>query len=326
MSAAAVRAHLRNGDFVLARVAAMNALDSGDTASRAELLGLFARVCARLGEPAHALTAAQQAADVDGHWEVALSLGEAWLAQGQPMRARAVLADALARSRDASGEGPADSEIWLGTTLAEAFRAAGDPEGGLGAASRARAFAERAYGGTSLEIAETLYVMGMCEHASGRSDRARSTLSRALALRRAHDPTHPDVATTLDVLGNVARGLQKPVEAVRLHREALAIWSQRLGAEAAPIGACRQGLAQALHRTGDFAGARIEMAEAFRITRQAFGPDHVDTWIARFELGRFELDCGLVEEGLHAMTQAHGRVAESLGAEHPVVRAMRRWL
>jgi hypothetical protein len=85
-------------------------------------------------------------------------------------------------------------------------------------------------------------------------------------------------------------------------------------------------MAQALHRTGDFFGARQEMAEALRVTVRNFGPDHVDSWITRFELGRFEVDTGEVEEGFHRMQEARKVVTGHLGKQHPVVVAMDRWL
>ena len=68
------------------------------------------------------------------------------------------------------------------------------------------------------------------------------------------------------------------------------------------------------------------MARAWETTRTRFGADHVDTWIASFELGRFRMDCGEVPEGLHAMERARARTAEILGREHPTVKAMDRWL
>lgn len=220
----------------------------------------------------------------------------------------------------------AEAEVWLGVALAEAHRSAGEPETGLAVAMRAVAFAEHAFGGGSSELAEALHAVGSCQHAAGHELQAREALVRALALRRELGADHPDVAATLDALGLVERARNRPFDAVKRHREALAIWIGRLGEHAGPVGGCRHALAQALHRTGDFQGAREEMRQALLVTGRTFGANHVDTWIARFELGRFEVDCGQMEEGFQAMEAARTRVRELLGRDHPVAKAMDRWL
>jgi tetratricopeptide (TPR) repeat protein len=325
MSADIVRQHFRNGDLRLALVAVNNALASATEPEIAELWALAARANARLGDPRSALRAAEEATRRSGGWEAALALGEAWIGNAEPWRARSTLQEALERSREARPR-PPEAEVWLGVALADACRAAGDPEAGIAAAIRAETWAIEHFGPTTFEVTEAMHAHGMCLHAAGRDERAREVLAKCLAIRRKLDPTHPDVAATLDALGLVERGRRNPFEAVKLHREALALWTSRLGEDAAPVGACRHSLAQALHRTGDFEGARREMAVAVLITGRAFGKDHVDTHIARFELGRFEVDCGQVEEGLRAMEDARAAVRERLGAEHPVVKSMDRWL
>ena len=68
------------------------------------------------------------------------------------------------------------------------------------------------------------------------------------------------------------------------------------------------------------------MAQALRITVRNFGSDHVDSWISRFELGRFEVDTGDMEEGFQRMQEARTAVQAALGDAHPVVKAMDRWL
>jgi tetratricopeptide (TPR) repeat protein len=214
----------------------------------------------------------------------------------------------------------------LRTALAEAHRAAGDPQEGLTVAGRAEALAAVQFGAGSLETAEALYAQGLCLHGAGQDERAEEVLRRVLAIREAQNPEHTDVAATLDALGVALRALKKPFDAVALHRRALDLWTRHLGPTASPVGACRFSLAQALHRTGDFVAARTEMREAFTITERTLGPDHIDTWITRFELGRFEVDCGEMELGFPEMEAARKVVRERLGADHPVVKAMDRWL
>lgn len=342
MSADIVRLHFRNGEFALAVAAAKGALATAEGPVAGELWALLARGLCRLGDPREAARAAEQALVLGKGWEISLACGEAFLAAGEVFRARSVLQEALAARRSAGvqylGEGTVEqvvaeavseqieAEVWLGVALAEACRAAGDAATGVAVAARALASAEARLGSDSLETAEALLALAANQHTLGQDDRARGSLIRCLRIRRAIDPLHPDVAATLDMLGLVERARNHPFEAVKNHNEALTIWVARLGERAGPVGACRHALAQALHRTGDFEGARREMGEAVVITGRAFGADHLDTWIARFEYGRFDLDCGQVEEGIRAMETARAVVASRLGDGHPIVAAMNRWL
>ncbi len=338
MSSDVIRSHLRNGEWDLARLAALGALETGGDDDPGVLHGLLARAWYRLGQPRRALEEAEKGAQLSDHWEVHLALGEALVATGEPLPARAILQAALesVTGRGGSADGvqtSADAEapwrsadVLLRTALAEAYRASGAPQEGLAVAARAEALAEVRFGADSLEAADALFAMGQCMHGAGQDASAKEALERSLALRRAENPEHTDVAATLDALGVVHRALKKPFEAVKLHREALALWVKRLGPHASPVGACRFALGQALHRTGDFVAAREQMRDAYTITRRTLGEDHVDTWINRFELGRFEVDCGEMELGFPMMEEAREVVRARLGPEHPVVRAMNRWL
>lgn len=347
MAADVIRAHLRNGELTLAVVAARNALGAPEPDEEAELWALLSRALCRVGEPREAARAAAESRRFAeqapprglGAWEIALAQGEALLAQGQPFAARAMFTEALdgLRSRNpsfAAVDEPLEdvlravalAEVWLGVALAEACRAAGHAEEGMAAATRALVHAERKFGRESVEAADALLALGGCRHAAGLEDAARTDLLRCLKIRRGKQEGHPDLAATLDLLGTVERNLGRPVDAVKRHREALALWIARCGEHSGPVGSCRHSLAQALHRTGDFEGARTEMADALLITTRAFGGDHVDAHIARFELGRFEMDCGLVEEGLGRMEAARKATIAVLGVGHPVIKSMNRWL
>ncbi len=348
MAADVIRSHLRNGELTLAVAAARNALGSPEKHEEAELWALLSRALCRVGEPREAARAATEArriaeqrpeATVSGSWEVALAHGEALLAQGQPFAARAVFTEAIEglRSRQrglVAVDEPlqdvlraaAEAEVWLGVALAEACRASGHAEEGMAAATRALVHAERTFGRESVEAADALLALGGCRHAAGLEDAARTDLMRCLKIRRGKQEGHPDLAATLDLLGTVERNLGRPADAVKRHREALALWIARCGEHSGPVGSCRHSLAQALHRTGDFEGARTEMTDALLITTRAFGADHVDAHIARFELGRFEMDCGLIEEGLGRMEAARKATIAVLGVDHPVIKSMNRWL
>ena len=327
-----VRAHLRNGELLLARVAATACLEtaSGDP-EKGEIYALLSRAWFRLGQPRKAMDAAEQAAQLTDHWEASLSLAEAMIGLGDPLPARSLLSKALNTIREGGSEarpeaGQVDAEIQVGAALAEACRAAGDPDTGIEVANRALAWAERYAGFQTTETADALHALGVCLHGAGRDEDAFRVLERALKIRRVQVPKTTSVAATLDAMAVALRNLRKPLKAVELHQEALQIWIDTVGEHASPLGACRHSYAQALHRTGDFLGAKREMEIALSITAKTLGEDHVDTWITRFELGRFEMDVGEMMDGLQHMEEARKIVAERLGAHHPVVKAMDRWL
>ena len=200
------------------------------------------------------------------------------------------------------------------------------PRAGVGQAGRALAEAEELVGPVHSLVADALHALGECVHSLGRVDEARTAWQRALDIRTGQDPRHLEAAVLLDALGRAARQAREPTEAIHLHERALVIWSTRLGEHAGPVGACCHALAQAHHRTGDFAGALHHIQRAARITERTLGTDHVDTWITRFELARFRVDCGHWLDGTREMEQARDEVASRLGRHHPVVTAMDRFL
>ena len=133
-------------------------------------------------------------------------------------------------------------------------------------------------------------------------------------------------AEALDAAGALARKTHDPLAAIPMHDRARTIYERALGPNAPRTAGCRYSLAHALHRAGDFQRALTEMQAAFLATVEAYGSDHLDVWITRFELGRLEVDAGEMLEGFPRMEAARAEVAKRLGVQHPVVRAMDRHL
>lgn len=318
MSVQALHDRLREGAWVDV-VAEARAMRAAVDAQTPQVEAVLARAWVRLGQPPDALEAARSAWLHSDLVEVGLALGEALLASGDPGGARARLDQARERCEDGS---PLAAEV--DRARAMVLQASGEPELGLGLATRLLVEAEA--GDDALSVEECLIVVGHTAWASGRLDTARGAFERALTLRlgRTCEPTL--VAEALDGLGVCARHDNAPFESVELHRRALEQWVAGTGEESGPVSACRHRLAQALHRTGDFLAAREEMRRALLATGATLGRDHVDTWITRFELARYEVDCGRPEHGLPRMAEAREEVARRLGDTHPVVRTMDRYL
>jgi tetratricopeptide (TPR) repeat protein len=337
-----IRNHLRDGQVRLALVAALDVAADVPPEYEAEIYGLLARIQLRVGQPREALRAARRAVEASTPasraWEPGLALGEALLAMGEPFQSCDLLTSLLdaplpmPTGGDPVGDAVvavkerAERDLWVSAALAEANRATGRAAEGLAIANRALATADHVFGPSSAEAAEAWHVLGRCELSAGRPNAALTAFRRAYKLRTAVDSEHLELAALEDALGLAERALGRPERAVKHHRQAILRWQAVLGDECGPVGGSRHSLAQALHRCGEFEAARDEMAVAVAVTARSFGADHVDTHIARFELGRFRVDTGLVEEGFGEMTAARVAVTRQLGRDHPVVRSMDRWL
>jgi len=310
---------LRDGEWVRVVAAAREARATvGPDTPRVE--ALLARAYVRLGQPDDATEAAESAHRASNRADVGLAYGESLLAAGEPGEARAVL-EAVRTS--CSNEGDLlTHEVDL--ALAMVLQASGEPELGYGLAVRRLEHARVV--DDPLRIEEALVVVGNTAWASGRTSDAEDAFERAQVRRDARQAAPVLRAEVLDGLGICARHDNRPFVAVERHREALELWVAGAGEDSGPVSACLHRLAQALHRTGDFAAARNEMSRALLATARTLGADHVDTWITRFELARYEVDCGHPEVGLQRMATAREEVARRLGPTHPVVSAMDRYL
>ncbi|MFT7521962.1 MAG: tetratricopeptide (TPR) repeat protein [Kiritimatiellia bacterium] len=311
-----LRAALRSGLWLQVRDEARELVDTDDDG---QICAVLSQAYQRLGLPQEASQAADQAARIGDHWSVQLALGEAALGQGRPELARSLLEDAT------DPIGP-DNKGWHELTLALAvvLRAAGEAEHGYGLAQRALVEAELAKEEQSIN--ESLIVVGHCAYGCALPNEAEGAFSRALELRQAQGEAEVLLAEAYDGLGMCARAQGRPFDAVAYHRKALERWTSSLAEDSGPVSACRHRLAQALHRTGDFPAARDEMARSLLLTARTLGTDHVDTWITRFEMARYDVDCGDLDGTFQRMADARAEVARRLGAQHPVVRSMDRFL
>ena len=255
--------------------------------------------------------AAHLDADVPLH-RVGLALHA--LCHGHPSRARLLL--------EGSPPEKPDDAVLYALTHAECSRASGDAAAALQHAGRAAMDAQGL--DPRWEPAARL-VLGRCLSTAGDLDLAAQVLQQAVGGFGRLLPGTVALAEALDARGQVERQRNNPVGALTWHRQALELWMQ-LGAATAPVANCSFQLAQALHRTGDLEGALETMEAAFLATHTALGPDHLDTWTTRFELGRLEVDAGDPFTGMPRMEAAHAEVLRRLGPQHPIVRSMRVYL
>lgn len=248
-------------------------------------------------------------------------LTEALVAVGQPGDALAEGLTAVAISEGV----PLVHGLALNALAAAEHTYGRGPEA-IGTATRAINALTRA-GGRPRDIALAVQTLAEAFHVSGRYAQASDTWNRTLTLRRKVMPDdHPEIGVTVSGMALTARRLGLFKIAAELHEKAMGIYRARFDAEHPAIAACLHGLAQALHRQGRFGEARDRLAEALELSERRQGPDHMHTWITRFELGRMEVDCGEPERGYARMEAARLRLTEQLGADHPTVKAMAAWL
>lgn len=310
---------LRDGEWQ-AVAAAGDVPDALDPTGR--LAALSARALCRLGYPDRCLVQAERAQRRGRGRLITLASAEARLAVGEPGPARAMLEPLI--DRPGAAEQPSDpSPAELTAALCDLLRASGEVERAYGLALKLRA---ETTPDEPRADEEAWMALGWAAWACGRGTEATEAFERVL-LSRQKRQAHPVLrAQALDGLGVCARVLGDPFEAVSLHERALALWTQALGESSPAVASCRHRLAHAYHRRGDFELARDHMAEAMLATAMHFGRDHIDTWISRFELARYDIDCGDFTDGFARMARAREEVARRLGASHPVVRSMDRYL
>ncbi|TVQ93436.1 MAG: tetratricopeptide repeat protein [Deltaproteobacteria bacterium] len=294
--------------------------DPDDPTGRIAALG--SRALGRLGFPDACLTFAERAARRGEGALHTLASAEAQLATGQPGRARATLESLLDDPGPLSRPGdPSLHELQM--ALCDLLRACGESARAYGLALKVRAQADRT---SALVDEEAWMTLGWTAWACGRGQEAARAFGHAHHSRTKRAAEDTLQAQSLDGLGACARVLGDPHQAIAYHERALSLWARATGPGSPSVAACRHRLAHALHRSGDFHRARDAMAEAMLATAKHFGRDHVDTWISRFEVARYDIDCGDFTDGFARMARARAEVAKRLGAQHPVVRSMDRYL
>jgi serine/threonine-protein kinase len=265
----------------LARSAADDARGAGHAPTTARALFLLGRVQASLGDAAAAETA----------------LGEA-------LRAAAAAHDDALVLR-----------AWI--ALIDARGVAGRYEEALALRTPAEVALARAGDADELR-AGLLGALGTTEWNLGHYPEAQALLERALALReRRRGPDHPEVAETLETLGNVLADQGRYPEAQAALERALAIRERESGPRHPRTGAVLNDLAMVLRDQGRHAEALPLMERALAIFEESLGPDAADVARIHNNLGLVHAALGHVDQAVASFRRALAGKEKSLGAEHP---------
>ncbi|HEX2574646.1 MAG TPA: serine/threonine-protein kinase [Polyangia bacterium] len=186
--------------------------------------------------------------------------------------------------------------------------------------ARALALAEKSLGGTHLETANSLDLVGNDDQRLQRYDEALDEHRRALAIReRVLGPEHPETTESLNNLANVLNRFGRNEEALEYARRHQAILERTLGREHPYYGVGLLTTGNILGDLGRLDEALASYERALAIWEKSLGPDHpnviaVLTCIAtvRRSQGRPALARPLLERAL-ALSQKLGGPG-SLGA------------
>ena len=152
----------------------------------------------------------------------------------------------------------------------------------------------------------------------GELDEAEALARRSLALRRRSlGEDHPEIAASLNSLGNIARRRGRYREAEALHRQALDLKVRHLGPEHPEVAGTLTALAS--HLSGRPAESEELYERALAIRRASLGPEHPLVASSLMDLGRVRRSRGKPEEAEVAYREALEIRRQALGPEHPEV-------
>ncbi|MEM7158581.1 MAG: tetratricopeptide repeat protein [Myxococcota bacterium] len=169
-----------------------------------------------------------------------------------------------------------------------------------------------------LEEARARHNLGVLANSAGDNDAASTHYERAFALRTALLPAdHPDLARSLNALGNVHLRRGEYDHALGRYQEALALRERVYGPNHPAVAGVHNNISLVRRRRGDYAGACESLGQAVEIYERALGSKHPHLAQAVDNLG-----IALREGGDPVAAEAQYRRAleirrQALGPEHP---------
>ncbi|HEU0139183.1 MAG TPA: tetratricopeptide repeat protein [Bryobacteraceae bacterium] len=168
------------------------------------------------------------------------------------------------------------------------------------------------------EIALPHYTLALIRARQDRIGEAAEQFRDVLKVQRKElGPEHPDVAATLNNLGQIEIRRGDYIEAETLVREALQIWTRRLGPYHPHIAVACNNLAQIYRLSGRRAEAEPFYRRAIEALEHTTGPYHPDLAIMlgnfagyMIDIGRLGAALSLYERALEAQSRSGGNTAD----------------
>ncbi len=165
--------------------------------------------------------------------------------------------------------------------------------------------------------AKLLDTIGLLYQSIGLYDREQPLLEEALKLRRQTlGDEHPDVAASLDHLGEVARLKDDHARSESLFREALAMRRKLLGAESMDVAVSLNNLALVLQERGQYDEAERLHRESLEMRRKLLGQEHLEVAISLNNLGLTLYARGRSDEAEQMFRESLAMRRKLLGPDH----------
>jgi CHAT domain-containing protein/tetratricopeptide (TPR) repeat protein len=285
-----VRAHIEDGRYAEAEsegralLASFGALSHENRIELNRAADLLVEALARNGRGAEADTRAfaeemvrrREAAGEEDTPALATALrnlGDVLLQAGFYREAVAALERAQRSRQTAGAAGSLDAAIDL-DYLTLAFLPVGRYDEALDVSGRALALKQKILAPTDVGIARTLEIRGRVWQRKGDYAHARSDLEPALAIREAAAPRHPDMATTLMLLG-IQLSLEGEITKSREFLErGLSLAETTLRPEHPDVASLLRMLAKSVKDLGDLIRARALLERAVSIAETSLGAGH----------------------------------------------------
>jgi tetratricopeptide (TPR) repeat protein/CHAT domain-containing protein len=187
-------------------------------------------------------------------------------------------------------------------------------------AERAVAIKEEELGPEHVNVAQSLFNLGLLAQEMWEYDDARPLLERALAIReKALGPEHLDLARTLTGLGDLLLWIEEYDEARPILERALAIREEALGPEHPDVATSLSSLGNLFLWTYELGAAKPFLERALAIREKALGPEHPDTATSLNQLGVLLRGTEDYDAARSLFERALAIRERTLGSDHPLV-------
>lgn len=168
-----------------------------------------------------------------------------------------------------------------------------------------------------LRLAAALHGLAIVDYDDGRYSEAEAELQRVLSMRRQMQSGNaPEIADTLNVLGNIHGAQGRYQDAVDVGRETLAVRRAAYGDGHTLVGQAMLNLANNLRALKRIDEARTLNEGALQIFRRVHGEAHQFTQIASNNQAIIFTALGEVERALEIHRTLYAQRREALGAQH----------
>lgn len=183
---------------------------------------------------------------------------------------------------------------------------------------QALALTEAVLGGTHLETARCLDLLGVLHRLQGNSAEAEPLLLRGLELREAAlDKRHPDIASSLDHLASLYKAQGLYDRAVPLYERALAIQEKAHGQNHPQVAVVLSNLARLYSEQGQYERAEPLYKRALAIQQAAHGKDHPQVASSLNNLASLYMNLGSYERAEPLAVRALFLQQRALPKNHP---------